>query len=364
MIGPNKGGRLNEANIVMQSRSVKSAYEGKGTGRGGPPGPKSRAKAWSLKRQRPIFAVDEAANFAVPLVTRVAGLFCTVEVRVSRVLAVRYVPPYSIHIRPKGLEKIRLWGRRRKVVREAFKEFLRVAWPEAFCIIALQIHLSSDSGNETGGRTNLSITVMSGATRLAAHAPDTKSDASRKPRFFVFHTLGSIRGVPATFDTGDIGFGAGWVSIPRAGLSSPGGRVIVRSLTLYPLNSLKIWSERPRGACRLCKGSADQLVSCISSTGRHWPIRSRFQSGVFFRLLIEKSDKTSPHVIRPACLRARKCRVPCRNKTVKMMEARRRKIYPDFKDFKTSDPWPDPRWRGVALRPPLRSGHNLLSCPR
>jgi hypothetical protein len=71
--------------------------------------------------------VEEAANFAVPLVTSVAGLFSMVEVRVSSVFAVRYVPPYSIHIRPKGLEKMRLRGRKRKVLREFFREFLRVA---------------------------------------------------------------------------------------------------------------------------------------------------------------------------------------------------------------------------------------------
>lgn len=62
---------------------------GKGTGRGGPPGPKSFAKAWSLIRQRPMFAVDEAANFIVPLVTFEGDLFWMVEVMVSRVLAVR-----------------------------------------------------------------------------------------------------------------------------------------------------------------------------------------------------------------------------------------------------------------------------------
>lgn len=36
-----------------------------------------------------MLAVDEAANFVVPLVTSVAGLFCTVEVIVSIVLAVK-----------------------------------------------------------------------------------------------------------------------------------------------------------------------------------------------------------------------------------------------------------------------------------
>ena len=87
--GPSRGGTLKDANIVRQSRNVKRAYDGRGTGRGGPPGPKSLANAWSLKRQRPMFAVDEAANLAVPLVTCEEGLFWTVEVMVSSVLAVK-----------------------------------------------------------------------------------------------------------------------------------------------------------------------------------------------------------------------------------------------------------------------------------
>lgn len=84
---------MKDANIVRQSLAANRRYDGGGTGRGGPPGPKRRAKAWSLNRQSPIFALDEAANFSVPEVTSVAGLFCTVEVMVSRVLAVKYVPP-------------------------------------------------------------------------------------------------------------------------------------------------------------------------------------------------------------------------------------------------------------------------------
>jgi hypothetical protein len=42
--------------------------------------------------------------------------------------------------------------------------------------------------------TNLSITVMMGATILAAIKPAVKSDANLRPRFFVFHVLGWIRG--------------------------------------------------------------------------------------------------------------------------------------------------------------------------
>jgi hypothetical protein len=91
--GPRSGGTLNDANIVRQSRIANRAYEGPGTARGGPPGPNSRAKAWSLNRHKPIFAVDEATNFVVPAVTSVAGSLRTVDVIVSSVFAVRYVPP-------------------------------------------------------------------------------------------------------------------------------------------------------------------------------------------------------------------------------------------------------------------------------
>jgi len=47
-----------------------------------------------------------------------------------------------MHIRPKGLEKMRLCGRRRKLIKDVLSEFLRVAWPDAFCIIALGIKVS------------------------------------------------------------------------------------------------------------------------------------------------------------------------------------------------------------------------------
>ncbi len=88
--GPSRGGTLKEAKMVMQSRMAKRAYEGSGTGRGGPPvGPNMRTKAWSLKTHRPMLAVEEAANLAVPEVTSVAGWLRTVEVAVSIVLEVR-----------------------------------------------------------------------------------------------------------------------------------------------------------------------------------------------------------------------------------------------------------------------------------
>ena len=44
-------------------------------------------------------------------------------------------------------------------------------------------------GEEGIGTTNLSMIVMSGATIVAAAPPETISDANRRPKFFVFHTL-------------------------------------------------------------------------------------------------------------------------------------------------------------------------------
>ena len=46
----------------------------------------------SLYRQRLRFAVLVAANLARPLLVAEAGLLFTVDLTVSRVLAVRYVP--------------------------------------------------------------------------------------------------------------------------------------------------------------------------------------------------------------------------------------------------------------------------------
>lgn len=104
-----------------------------------------------MKRQRPTLAVEEAANFIVPLVTSVAGLFLTVEVAVSKVLAVKYVPPYSKQTRPNGFENMRLCGLVKNVMADAFREFLREFWPEAFCMIALRdkrVRIESKKGDE------------------------------------------------------------------------------------------------------------------------------------------------------------------------------------------------------------------------
>ena len=42
--------------------------------------------------------------------------------------------------------------------------------------------------------THLSMTVIMGATIEAAANPEKASDASRRPRFLVFHFLASARG--------------------------------------------------------------------------------------------------------------------------------------------------------------------------
>jgi hypothetical protein len=72
--------------------------------------------------------------------------------------------------------------------------------------------------------------VINGATNVAALAPETKSAASRRPRFLVFHTRGSANGSVrvgarvtvlesmSIFGAGDPGLGT--------------GGVIVKSLTL------------------------------------------------------------------------------------------------------------------------------------
>lgn len=74
-----------------------------------------------------MFAVELATNLEVPDVTVDAGLLCMVDVTVSRVLAVKYVPPYNIHIRANGFEKMRLWGRRIKLLSDDRRDSLSVA---------------------------------------------------------------------------------------------------------------------------------------------------------------------------------------------------------------------------------------------
>lgn len=118
---------------------------------------------------------------------------------------------------------------RAKFVREVLRESLSVAWPEAFCIIALRFIRVTRL--DWRGITNLSMTVIRGATIVAAQNPDAKSEANLRPKFLVFHTLGSSRGASAAVDTGDPLFEIDPVSIPSlVGLSSPGVLVIVKPL--------------------------------------------------------------------------------------------------------------------------------------
>lgn len=80
--------------MVSMSRSANNVYVGTVTGRGATPGgPNIRTNTWSLYIHKPTFAAEEAANFAVPVVTCVAERLVYVEDTVSRVFAVRYVPP-------------------------------------------------------------------------------------------------------------------------------------------------------------------------------------------------------------------------------------------------------------------------------
>lgn len=88
--GASRGGMLNEANIVRQSRRAKTAKHGRGTGRGAaaPGARKSLTKAWSLYTHSDTLAREEAANLAGPEVVVRAGEADKVDVAVSRALAV------------------------------------------------------------------------------------------------------------------------------------------------------------------------------------------------------------------------------------------------------------------------------------
>ena len=52
-------------------------------------------------------------------------------------LAVRYVPPYTMQIRAKGFEKTTERGRRSRFFKEARRDSRRVARPEAFSMMDL-----------------------------------------------------------------------------------------------------------------------------------------------------------------------------------------------------------------------------------
>lgn len=78
--------------MVMQSRTVKRAKVGRGTGRLEPAEPKSWVNLLSLYRQRARLEVETARNLVVPAVVEEAGVEWTVEDTVSIVLAVKYVP--------------------------------------------------------------------------------------------------------------------------------------------------------------------------------------------------------------------------------------------------------------------------------
>lgn len=82
--------------MVRQSRTVKRAKVGSGTGRGEDPGALKRRVNWlSLYRHKARLVVDVARNLGVPAVVESSEEGVTVEEAVSMVLAVKYVPKYN-----------------------------------------------------------------------------------------------------------------------------------------------------------------------------------------------------------------------------------------------------------------------------
>lgn len=76
--------------MVRQSRTVKRAKVGRGTGRGDEPGEeKSWVKRESLYRQRARLAVEVARNLGGPEVVVEAGVEWSVDEAVSSALAVK-----------------------------------------------------------------------------------------------------------------------------------------------------------------------------------------------------------------------------------------------------------------------------------
>lgn len=97
--GAIKGGRLNDAKIVMLSRIAKRAYVTGGMGLADTV-PNIFVNCESLIMVRLKFAALVAANFAGPAVIVLAALLRVVDLKVSRMFADRYVPPYTIRIKP------------------------------------------------------------------------------------------------------------------------------------------------------------------------------------------------------------------------------------------------------------------------
>lgn len=99
-LGAMIGGRLNDANMVMLSRIAKRAYVTGGMGLAETV-PNILVNCESLTIVRLRFAALVAANLAGPAVVVLAALFRVVDLKVSKKFADRYVPPYTIRIRPK-----------------------------------------------------------------------------------------------------------------------------------------------------------------------------------------------------------------------------------------------------------------------
>lgn len=89
-LGASRGGTLNDAKMVRESRKVKSIYVGAGSGRAAT-GLKRRVKWVSFQRQNERFVREVAANLEVPWVVALAGEGLMVEDAVSIAFAERYV---------------------------------------------------------------------------------------------------------------------------------------------------------------------------------------------------------------------------------------------------------------------------------
>jgi hypothetical protein len=201
--GAIKGGRLKEAKIVRQSRTVKRKNVGRGTGRGVDPGAAKRRVNWlSLYRHSARFVVEVARNFGVPLVCSPSAPFLVSEeddgplsviAAVSMLFAVKYVPKYKVKIRAKGLLPMKRCGFANNSIALFFKLVPSVFLPLAFSIMPL------------------SIMVMIGATSMPALPAERASTPMRRPSLDVFHSVGVSLEVVGVRIAGIGSFGLGIV---------------------------------------------------------------------------------------------------------------------------------------------------------
>lgn len=102
-LGASIGGTLKDANMVILSRIAKSIYVIGGIGLAETV-PNILVNCESLTIVRLRFAALVAANLAGPAVVVLAFRLRVVDLKVSRKFADRYVPPYTINIKPNVFE--------------------------------------------------------------------------------------------------------------------------------------------------------------------------------------------------------------------------------------------------------------------